>query len=102
MADEQEPKPGPEEKPEGGDGEPIRDSHGQEGISKAKYERERREWEAKVADPKAQLDGRQGDGDRVAKLEADLKAMQDRLADERLTASLADAGYVNAKAVLGG
>ena len=55
-----------------------------------------------MADPKAQLDGRQGDGDRVAKLEADLKAMQDRLADERLTASLADAGYVNAKAVLGG
>ncbi|MDD6600887.1 MAG: hypothetical protein PUE82_00250, partial [Parafannyhessea umbonata] len=84
MADEQETKTepeekpedkGPEEKPEGGDGESIKDSHGQEGISKAKYERERREWEAKVADLKAQLDGKAGDGDRVAKLEADLKAM---------------------------
>ena len=61
--------------------------------------------EAKVADLKAQLDDKAGDGDRVAKLEADLKAMQDRLADARLTASLAAAGCVNAKdakAVLGG
>ena len=94
---EEEPKTEPEEKPEGDD-ESIKDSHGQEGISKAKYERERREWEAKVADLKAQLDGKAGDGDRVAKLEADLKAMQDRLADEKLTASLAAAGCVNAKA----
>jgi hypothetical protein len=113
MADEQEPKTEPEEKPEGrepegkpegGDGEPIRDSHGQEGISKAKYERERREWEAKVADLQAKLDGKQGDGDRVAKLEADLKAMQDRLADEKVTSQLVAAGCVNpkaAKAVLG-
>ena len=69
MADEQEPKTEPEEKPEGGDGEAIRDSHGQEGISNAKYERESHEWEAKVADLKAQLDGKAGDGDRVAKLE---------------------------------
>lgn len=111
MADEQEPKTEPEEKPEGkepeekpeekpegGDGDSIKDSHGQEGISKAKYERERREWEAKVADLQAQLDGKQGDTDRVTKLEADLKAMQDRLADEKLTASLAAAGCVNAKA----
>lgn len=43
MAEEQEPKTEPEEEPKGGDGEPIMDSHGQEGISKAKYERERRE-----------------------------------------------------------
>jgi molecular chaperone GrpE (heat shock protein) len=106
MADEQEPKTEPEEEPKteheeepkGGDGKPIMDSHGQEGISKAKYERERREWEAKVADLKAQLDDKAEDGDRVAKLEADLKAMQDRLADEKLTASLAAAGCVNAKA----
>lgn len=95
---EEEPKTEPEEEPKGSDGESIKDSHGQEGISKAKYERERREWEAKVADLKAQLDGKAGDGDRVAKLEADLKAMQDRLADEKLTASLAAAGCVNAKA----
>lgn len=107
MAEEQEPKTEPEEKPEGkepeekpeGDGgDGLKDSHGQEGISKAKYERERREWEAKVADLQAKLDGKDGDGDRVAKLEADLKAMQDRLADEKLTASLAAAGCVNAKA----
>lgn len=108
MADEQEPKTEPEEEPEGkepdggqpeGDGGAgLKDSHGQEGISKAKYERERREWEAKVADLEAKLDGKQGDGDRVAKLEADLKAMQDRLADEKLTGALAAAGCVNAKA----
>lgn len=54
MTDEQEPKTEPEEKPEGkepgGDGgDGLKDSHSQEGISRAKYERERREWEAKVA-----------------------------------------------------
>jgi hypothetical protein len=106
MAEEQEPKTEPEEEPKteteeepkGDDGKPIRDSHGQEGISKAKYERERREWEAKVADLKAQLDGKDSDEDRVAKLEADLKAMQDKIADEKLTGALAAAGCVNAKA----
>ncbi|MCC6098975.1 MAG: hypothetical protein DUD33_10735 [Coriobacteriaceae bacterium] len=54
---EQEPKTEPDEKPKDDGGESIKDSHGQEGISKAKYERERREWEAKVADLKAQLNG---------------------------------------------
>lgn len=104
MADEQEHETEPGAEPErkepeaetGGDG--IRDSHGQEGISKAKYERERREWEAKVADLKAQLDGKAGDDDRVSKLEAELKAMRERLDDERVTARLAAAGCVNAKA----
>lgn len=104
MADEQEPRTEPEAEPErrepeaepGGDG--IRDSHGQEGISKAKYERERREWEAKVADLQARLEDRAGDDDRVSKLEADLKAMRERLDDERVTARLAAAGCVNAKA----
>lgn len=51
MTDEQEPKTEPEEKPEGKEpgGDGLKDSHSQEGISRAKYERERREWEAKVA-----------------------------------------------------
>lgn len=104
MADEQEPRTEPGAEPEGEEpktepgGDGIRDSHGQEGISKAKYERERREWEAKVADLKAQLDGKAGDDDRVSKLEADLGAMRERLDDERVTARLAAAGCVNAKA----
>ena len=86
------------QEPEGG----ILDSHGQPGISKAKYDREVKEWKAQVAELQAKLDQQakagQDDGDRVAKLEADLKAMQDRLADEKLTGALAAAGCVNAKA----
>ncbi|NMF26764.1 hypothetical protein HF885_10120 [Olsenella umbonata] len=49
MADEHDPKNEPEVEPEGGGGDGPKDSRGQEGISKVKYECERREWEAKVA-----------------------------------------------------
>ena len=107
MAEDQEPKAAPEETPEADatskpeaapEGKEIVDSHGQEGISKAKYQREKAAWEAKVADLQAKLDGKAGEDDRVAKLEADLKAMEERLADERVAARLAAAGCVNAKA----
>jgi hypothetical protein len=108
MADEQEheTEPGaesegrePEAKPEGGD---LTDGHGQEGISKAKYQRERAAWEAEkkaLEDRLAAQSGGRDDADaRVSKLEADLKAMRERLDDERVTARLAAAGCVNAKA----
>ena len=109
MADEettQEPQgpTGPQEptgqqQPEGvvPEGTPT-DRHGQEGISKAKYERERRQWEDKVKALQAKLDGTADEGDRVARLEGELRAMQDRLADERVTSRLVAAGCVNPKA----
>ena len=80
----------------------IVDSHGQPGISRAKYDREVKAWKDQVAELKAQLDqqakaGQEG-GDRVAKLEDDLKAMRQQLDDERLAGKLAAAGCVNAKA----
>ena len=66
MADEQEPKTEPEAEPEprkpeaetGGDG--IRDSHGQEGTSKAQYERERREWGGQGGRPPGEARGQGG------------------------------------------
>lgn len=87
----------PQQEPEG-----IVDSHGQPGISRAKYDREVKAWKDQVAELKAQLDqqakaGQEG-GDRVAKLEDDLKAMRQQLDDERLAGKLAAAGCVNAKA----
>lgn len=99
---QQEPQPQPQQP--GG----ILDSHGQPGISRAKYDREVKAWKDQVAELKAQLDqqakaGQEG-GDRVAKLEDDLKAMRQQLDDERLAGKLAAAGCVNvkaAKAVLG-
>lgn len=87
----------PQQEPEG-----ITDSHGQPGISRAKYDREVKAWKDQVAELKAQLDQQakagQAGGDRVAKLEDDLKAMRQQLDDERLAGKLAAAGCVNAKA----
>ena len=86
------------QEPEGG----ILDSHGQPGISKAKYDREMKEWKAQVAELQAKLDQQtkagQDDGDRMSKLEGELKAMRQQLDDEKLAGRLAAAGCVNAKA----
>lgn len=95
----QQQEPGQQEpQPQGG----IVDSHGQPGISRAKYDREVKAWKDQVAELKAQLDQQakagQAGGDRVAKLEDDLKAMRQQLDDERLAGRLAAAGCVNAKA----
>lgn len=108
MADEQEHETEPEAKPEGGEpeakpeGGDLTDGHGQEGISKAKYQREKAAWEAEkksLEDRLAAQSGGRDDADaRVSKLEADLKEMRERLDDERVTARLAAAGCVNAKA----
>ncbi len=54
--------------------------------------------EAKVADLQARLEDRAGDDDRVSKLEADPRAMRERLEDKRVTTRLTAAGCVNAKA----
>ena len=93
---------GTDPKPEGGEGASLTDGHGQEGISKAKYQREKAAWEAERKELEAKLaaqsGGRASADDRVSKLEADLKAMEERLEDERVTARLAAAGCVNAKA----
>lgn len=94
---QQEQEPQEQQEPEG-----IVDSHGQPGISRAKYDREVKAWKDQVAELKAQLDQQakagQAGGDRVAKLEDDLKAMRQQLDDERLAGKLAAAGCVNAKA----
>ena len=106
MADQEpnEPQEPQQQEPQQQEQEPegITDSHGQPGISRAKYDREVKAWKDQVAELKAQLDqqakaGQEG-GDRVAKLEDDLKAMRQQLDDERLAGKLAAAGCVNAKA----
>lgn len=98
---QQEPQQDPQQ-PQHQEPGGIVDSHGQPGISRAKYDREMKEWKAQVAELQAKLDQQaksgQDDGDRVAKLEADLKAMRQQLDDERLAGKLAAAGCVNAKA----
>lgn len=92
----------PQQEPQQQEPEGIVDSHGQPGISRAKYDREVKAWKDQVAELKAQLDQQakagQAGGDRVAKLEDDLKAMRQQLDDERLAGRLAAAGCVNAKA----
>lgn len=106
MADQEpnEPQEPQQQEPQQQEQEPggITDSHGQPGISRAKYDREVKAWKDQVAELKAQLDQQakagQAGGDRVAKLEDDLKAMRQQLDDERLAGKLAAAGCVNAKA----
>ena len=51
-----------------------------------------------MADLQARLEDRAGDDDRVSKLEADPRAMRERLEDKRVTTRLTAAGCVNAMA----
>ena len=81
----------------GGEGE-VKDSHGQPGINREKYQRDIAAKDKEIADLKAQIaeaakteEGRKALEEKIAKLEADQK-------DERVTHKLELAGCRNTKA----
>jgi hypothetical protein len=93
---EGDPKPAAEGQG-GGEGE-VKDSHGQPGINREKYQRDIAAKDKEIADLKAQIEeaakteeGRKALEEKIAKLEADQK-------DERVTHKLELAGCRNTKA----
>lgn len=93
---EGDPKPAAEGQG-GGEGE-VKDSHGQPGINREKYQRDIAAKDKEIANLKAQIaeaakteEGRKALEEKIAKLEADQK-------DERVTHKLELAGCRNTKA----
>lgn len=82
----------------------ITDKHGQEGISKGKYERDIAERDNQIADLQKQLAAATNDAEERAKIAAGLEEVKQKLADDRQTFELEKAGCIDiesAKAVIG-
>lgn len=94
----------PETKPQGGtptcgaDEGNLVDKHGEPAISKGRYDREMQNKDAEIAALKDQLKELSEQASAGAKAQADVDALRQQLADEKVTHSLEVAGCVNAKA----
>lgn len=80
----------------------LKDSHGQVGISKAKYQREMEERDSKIQELTKALEDAQGHGktadEQIANLTRDLEDFKAKLANEKTDAALSAAGCLNVKA----
>lgn len=76
----------------------LTDKHGEPAISKGRYEREMQTKDAEIAALKDQLKELSEQASAGAKAQADVDALRQQLADEKVTHSLEVAGCVNAKA----
>lgn len=99
---ETEPQKEPDTSQNEPEGSALTDPHGQEGISKAKYQREMAGKDAEIEKLKKQLEEASSKGTdaetKTAQLEKELNDFKAQLEDERLTAKLAAAGCISAKA----
>lgn len=107
---EKDPETEPETEPEEGEGtEPaagegqdgdgeVKDSHGQPGINREKYQRDIEAKDKQIAELQAQLDERSKTEEGRAALKAELDKLKADMADERTDHRLQLAGCLNAKA----
>lgn len=76
----------------------LKDSHGQEGIAKGKYQRDIASKDAEIADLKKELEELKGKSAENADANEEIKKLRAEIADEKLTNSLNAAGCINPKA----
>lgn len=76
----------------------VKDSHGQEGIAKGKYQRDIASKDAEIEALKKELEQVKGEAAGNADANEEIKKLRAEIADEKLTNSLNAAGCVNAKA----
>lgn len=97
-----EPAEGAEEEPAAGEGQDggadVKDSHGQPGINREKYQRDIEAKDKQIAELQAQLDERSKTEEGRAALKAELDKLKADMADERTDHKLQLAGCLNAKA----
>lgn len=113
MADEKDPLEPPQEPPQEPPAEPDppaepqqeppadpepKDKHGLPGINRDKYQRDIKERDDRIAELEARIAADAETKEGREKLEADLKALRDEMADKDMTHSLEMAGCVNVKA----
>ena len=99
--EEAEPKKGEgtEEKPaEAQGGEDVKDSHGQPGINREKYQRDLKAKEDEIAELRKQLDEKSKTEEGRAELQKQIDELKAKAADDATTYALKDAGC-NAKAI---
>lgn len=101
---QQEPgkEPEPKQEPAGEGEEKLTDKHGQEAISKGKYERDMGAKDAEIAELKAKLAKLDGEApaiselmEKLDRLDADYAKEKAERAEERLTFELREAGCVD-------
>ena len=76
----------------------VKDSHGQPGINREKYQRDIEAKDKQIAELQAQLDERSKTEEGRAALKEELDRLKADMADERVTHSLQLEGCLNAKA----
>lgn len=96
-----EPEPEPDataaaEPSDGGEG--LKDRHGQQAISKGKYERDMKDANDRIAELTKQLDEASKSDERANGLKEELEKVQSGFADKELSYRLALAGCINEKA----